>query len=243
MAFRTGIAAALGAALLLLDTAARAQVAVERGVVDAPHTPDEPVTRGLPWQQQSAEPVAAHSATPEAPMYGAPAHWSAPPPSGWTPMADSGWRTESRWYGWQTLVADGASLTLLAVGISLESSALSAAGLLGYALGSPAVHVGHVRPLTALGSTGLRIALPATGMLLGPALGSCHHDEEPSLASCTTESRVVGSLIGAAVAIALDASWLARDSVPEQPAPRKLSLTPTLELARERQVLGVQGSF
>ena len=158
-------------------------------------------------------------------------------------MADSVSPPESRWYGWQTLVADGAALTLLSVGISLESSGLAAAGLLGYALGSPAVHVGHARPLTALGSAGLRIALPATGMLLAPELGNCQHDEEPSLASCTTESRVVGTLLGAAVAIALDASWLARESVPEQPAPRKLSLTPTLELARERQVVGVQGSF
>jgi hypothetical protein len=242
MAFRTGIAAALGGALLLLHAAARAQVAVDSGVVDPPHTPDEPVTRGLPWQQR-AEPVAANNAAPVAPMYGAPAYWSAPPPSGWTPMADAGSQPASRWYGWQTLAADGAALTLLSIGISLESSALSAAGLLGYALGSPAVHVGHARPLTALGSAGLRIALPATGMLLGSELRNCDQVEGPRSISCTTESLVVGSLIGAAVATALDASWLARESAPEPDAPRKLSLTPTLELARERQVVGVQGSF
>jgi hypothetical protein len=45
-----------------------------------------------------------------------------------------------------------------------------------YALGGPIVHLAHRRPTTALGSFGLRVALAATGALVGSAGENCKDD-------------------------------------------------------------------
>lgn len=73
-----------------------------------------------------------------------------------------------RWYGWQTLLADGAAWTLIVVYTTArpdgppgpgEAYLGPAIGLI--AAGAPTVHALHGRPRMALVSVGLRLAVPA----------------------------------------------------------------------------------
>src|SRR5262245_43728461 len=52
-----------------------------------------------------------------------------------------------RWYGWQTVAADAASVAAFAACVELTSSG---ACLLTYPAAGPAVHLAHGRPLPAL---------------------------------------------------------------------------------------------
>src|SRR5215467_11328850 len=61
---------------------------------------------------------------------------------------------ETRWYGWQTLLVDGAAIGL---GVATRNAGVF---LGAYALGAPIVHVAHERFGEAAGSLGLRVVMP-----------------------------------------------------------------------------------
>src|SRR5438477_196348 len=92
----------------------------------------------------------------------------------------------TRWYGWQTLLADGAPVALLVAaeitiaGAGGDQSKCSACGILfapslaTYLAGAPLVHAAHRRGLTALGDIGLRIGIPIGGGLQAASMGGVH---------------------------------------------------------------------
>ena len=109
-------------------------------------------------------------------------------------------QTESRWYGWQTLIVDGGSILTAPIGV----------GVVGYVIGAPIVHGVHGRWTTAAGSLGLRIALPLTGAMIGQAVlceGSCKGD-------FAGIPLFIGGAVGVGTAIAIDAAVLAREDAP-----------------------------
>src|SRR4051794_39143549 len=62
---------------------------------------------------------------------------------------------ETAWYGWQVLLADGASFALMASAIAARSPVPGLVGVGGYVLGGPLVHALHQRPLQVFQSLGL----------------------------------------------------------------------------------------
>src|SRR5207253_6226271 len=69
--------------------------------------------------------------------------------------------TETRWYGWQTLLSDGLAVVAtplappLGVGMSF--------------LGAPIIHIVHLEGFNVLNSLGIRVIAPVVGGLVGLA--------------------------------------------------------------------------
>jgi hypothetical protein len=125
------------------------------------------------------------------------------------------------WYGWQTLVADGASVMAFTGALALYRPSSGgaqdlSAGLLvlagsGYVVGAPALHLAHDAPWKAAGSFGMRLGLPAAGLFAGLALAP-----RCSGLRCMDGlgSGAVGALLGLVGAIVVDAAVLAFEPAP-----------------------------
>jgi hypothetical protein len=165
-----------------------------------------------------------------------------------TPMQGPQMTTE--WYGWQTLVADGASLALFVGGVSSTSSrSSSTAGLLllgslaTYSLGGPIVHLAHSRPGAALGSFGLRWGMPSVAALFGVGLGyaSCGRSSE---GLCVGLYGLLGLTLGTIGAIAIDSAVLAREQVPVKfTAAKSFTWRPDLNVSPSGVSAGLSGAF
>jgi hypothetical protein len=142
-----------------------------------------------------------------------------------------------RWYGWQTLAADGAGIGLLIYSGSaaFEGTLPIVAGTLGVGtllLGAPAIHAAHGRWGTGALSLGLRIALPLVGVgIAGASSNSC--------SECGGQL-VLGTLVVLSP-IWIDAALLAREKVPQKSV--QLHLRPSIALNRHATVFGVAGTF
>ena len=87
----------------------------------------------------------------------------------------------SHWYGWQTLVTDGAGVSLFVASAAASAHSQRAATGLVYGgaatlvLGGPVVHAAHGRWGAAAGSLALRVGLPALAVLAlsQPCEGEC----------------------------------------------------------------------
>ena len=157
-----------------------------------------------------------------------------------------------KWYGWQTLTADGASFAALTVaavlsdraargsdekGVSSNAKGLVWFGLLGYELAPGIVHFLHRNPGRGFASMGLRLGMPLAGFFLGAsAASSC------SSLACEESGAGLGVLLGMAGAIAIDAAVLAYDD-PKKQSPRGLSLTPLVAVAPHQAWLGLGGEL
>src|SRR5262245_61711903 len=71
-----------------------------------------------------------------------------------------------RWYGWQTLAADGVADGLLLTGVIADEQAFVNAWLITFPLATPTLHALHREPLATGVSFGLRLALPIFGSLV-----------------------------------------------------------------------------
>jgi len=152
--------------------------------------------------------------------------------------------TPTHWYGWQTLLVDGAALGVTVGGFWLRPahqdwSVVSIAGIGAWAVGAPIVHWSHGRVGVGFASLGFRIALPALGLLL--------------LSTPCSSSECSGQILAASLGLAiipapmvLDAAWLARErqtSGAAQSARGGLSLAPFVSAFGARRMLGVSGRF
>jgi hypothetical protein len=165
----------------------------------------------------------------------------------------------SRWYGWQTLLVDAASLTVGAGGHALGvdgeflSTATATAGVAGYVLAAPTIHWLHGQRERAGWSLGLRLVLPMAAVGVAAIVGASAHSSsehcpakseaeyerycEPRfdhLATVAVTSVLAGSLIDASVI-----AW-------EPPPPRNagLALAPVLAWDGARGGrLGLVGEF
>jgi hypothetical protein len=126
-----------------------------------------------------------------------------PPPA---PSSEEVVDRETRWYGWQTLIADGVSLV----------TAPLIVGIITYPIAAPLVHAAHGRWESAGASLGIRVVAPLGLALLGGtisflALGGGHGGELAGLAA--VPGAVVGGALGVVSAIVIDAAVLAREPV------------------------------
>jgi hypothetical protein len=156
----------------------------------------------------------------------------------------------TEWYGWQTLVADGASLALFVGGVSSasgRSSSTTGLLLLGslatYSLGGPIVHLAHSRPGAALGSFGLRWGMPSLAALFGVGLGyaSCGRNSD---GVCVGLYGLLGLTLGTIGAIAVDSAVLAREQVPVKfTAAKSFNWRPDLNVSPSGVSAGLSGAF
>lgn len=156
---------------------------------------------------------------------------------------------EMRWYGWQTILVDAGTVALAFAtmtpgcdGCGREVGVVSATVFVaGYALGAPIVHVAHGRPLTGLGSFGLRVVLPVLGAYIGLAAVPCPPSREEG---CGLGALPLGFAIGAMVASVIDAAalaWEERPVVAETPA--AISFAPAFTPISHGGLGGLQGVF
>jgi hypothetical protein len=150
-----------------------------------------------------------------------------------------------KWYGWQTLTADGASFGLLTMAAVFsneagdhdsDATALAWFGLLGYELAPGIIHFVHKNPGRGFASMGLRLGMPLTGAILGASFASgC------SGFGCEEGGAALGLLLGMGGAIAIDSAVFAYD---DQRRPRPgLSVTPLVSLTRRQAWVGFGGQL
>jgi hypothetical protein len=148
-----------------------------------------------PHAAESSEPETGHSSDDAAPL-----------------------EMRERWYGWQSLSADGAALVLLiAAGASSDQRNhlpdVFGYGSLGmYLLGGPATHLMHDSPGRALGSLAMRAGLPFAFGAIGFQLEDCSGDSDYDL--CGFGGAILGGVLGIATAITIDAAVLSHEEVP-----------------------------
>src|SRR6478736_191861 len=152
--------------------------------------------------------------------------------------------TETHWYGWQTLLVDGAALGVTIGGFWLRPahqdwSVVTLAGIGAWAVGAPIVHWSHGRAGVGFASLGFRIALPALGLLLMSTPCSSSECSEGILAASLGLAIIPAPIV-------LDAAWLARErqaSGVTQSAHGGLQLAPLVTAFGGRRMLGVSGRF
>lgn len=149
------------------------------------------------------------------------------------------------WYGWQTLMSDGVSVTVFLAGVSLSESSsdhgtaqsLAWFGLLGYELAPGIVHFAHRNPGRGFASFGMRLGLPLAGAFLGASLASgCDAN------LCEASGAGAGILLGMGAAIAIDAAVFAYDDA-KYPLGRRLGFVPLVSVAPHQAWLGVGGDL
>jgi hypothetical protein len=152
-------------------------------------------------------------------------------------------RTRPTWYGWQTLIMDGATLSIF-VSAATASSAddglgakLGGLGAASYELGPGIIHFVHGNPGRGLASFGIRVGLPLAGAFIGASAASgCDGFR------CEVGGAVVGALLGAGGAIAIDAAVFAYDD-PKRISPSHVALRPLLSLTPGRAFVGLAGQL
>jgi hypothetical protein len=157
---------------------------------------------------------------------------------------------ERRWYGWQTLLADTASVTFLFA----TAQSLDGYSLVPYLALGPTIHFAHGNVAMGALSLGTRVVLPLggafTGAFLGTATGACDHggssdDEGYGELGCVLGSGAIGFLLGVTSAVIIDASVLAydRDAKSAPPSRATLRVAPTVAYDGRKATVALAGSF
>ncbi len=125
----------------------------------------------------------------------------------------------TRWYGYQIMLSDAASVTLLFTG-----SPGAFGGLALYAAGPPIIHVVNRQYGLAVASPLLRSVLPVVGALAGAKMESC----TPNEFLCGLGGAVAGLAVGAAVAMIVDWSlaWAPESAATSSPSPAEQHARP-----------------
>jgi hypothetical protein len=156
--------------------------------------------------------------------------------------------TEPRsWYGWQTLVIDGAALTAGVIVIlrgdepdrRKRYAGMAVLPLVTGLLISPWVHAFHGRWGTALGSLGLRAFAPALGALVGLS-GYCAATGGAD--DCTGDGAVYGLLGGTVLTAAIDIGLMSHDASAES-ARAKRTLSPYVAPHADGLQAGISGAL
>lgn len=196
---------------------------------------------------------AAPATPPPAPPT-APAAPATPPPSPAAPSppanAATTSRLESRWYGWQTLLVDGAAIALAVASPNTPAAGYGAFGV--YALGGPLVHVMHGRAGIGAADLGVRVGGPFVLGLAGMGLELATTDPSSCSGFCFRglAGFAIGAFIGYVSAIVIDAAVFAREQVRADDveasrarARHAVTLVPTLSLTPAGATAGFGGTM
>ena len=168
-------------------------------------------------------------------------------------------------YGWQILLANGASLAVTSVAWQQESVPLGAAGLAGQAFGAPIVHAAHGRWGASFASFGINALVPLAGAAVGVAIAAAQvgkdvqatvdnanpQDLEAIEAAADRVYRTaktepfVGYVTGVVVATAVDTLLQGWSPGKDPPADGRAVArwAPRVEAGPTRPVVGVGGTF
>jgi hypothetical protein len=187
---------------------------------------------------------------PEAPLDAPASPPPAAPPTPWT------------WYGWQILLSDGAAVATfvgaeaIAAGTPSDSAgrnvadALVALSASQYVFGGAAVQAGHRQWVRAAVSVGDRLLIPATGFVLGIAIGAGQPATESDI-SPAFQDALIGMLLGMAAADVVDVAALStvRSADVPRPSVSGVEWLPFASIAsdpahrRETPIVGALGRF
>ncbi|MGH7435363.1 MAG: hypothetical protein ACRENE_06790 [Polyangiaceae bacterium] len=248
-----------GCALALLVCAASPALAQSTAPSALPPLPALPPPPPPAVEAAPTQPPPPSEAPPDTTPQAAPPAPPAPrasPPASPRPPPEEPQRT---WYGWQTLLVDGASFLILFAGTGLagqtetrgEGQALAGLFLVGYLGGGPTVHWAHGHVGRGFGSLGLRVGLPMGGALLGLLAAASSPASNNGLTGIADIG--LGFVLGIIAAPIVDAAWLAFDDEP-QGEPQNARALPALRLTpiagvprdasgRVAPTLGVGGVF
>ncbi|MDB4934030.1 MAG: uncharacterized protein JWP87_1002 [Labilithrix sp.] len=161
-------------------------------------------------------------------------------PSAWCDEEDSP-PTESRWYGWQVLLVDGAAVV---AGAATQELPIF---LTMYAVGAPIVHAGHGRGGAALGSLGLRVGLPlvAGGVSYALLAQSCGKDSGDYCGLGAVAVGILAAGAGMVTASLIDVFAISHESVAATPRrPKAFTVTPSAHVdPRGDFSVGAFGTF
>jgi hypothetical protein len=174
--------------------------------------------------------------------------------SSWNDSEEPAEKSE-RWYGWQTLAADAVPATLLVAGVALDdgtSPSLYGAAALTFVVGGPVIHAVHDHAGKALGSLGLRLALPVVGVVIGssvaPPLNPCPALPGGECEESDSTPVLLGGVFGMTAASIIDSALLAYEA--ETPAAERrrlatpsLRATPTFAISETGARVGLVGTF
>lgn len=151
-----------------------------------------------------------------------------PPP----PPKTTTTRTRSDWYGWQSLVIDGAADALMVAGsLSRGSSGpVVALGAVAHVVGGPIVHFAHGNGTGALISAGLRLGGPLVlgGVTAGVTAAICR-SASSDCGYAAFGFGIIGFLLGVPASQIIDATVFGYEPVPLEPAraSMRFSVVPT----------------
>jgi hypothetical protein len=153
----------------------------------------------------------------------------------------------SKWYGWQILVSDVASVTVFVAGVGTdgtEGAVLIWGGVAGYLVAPPFIHVANDQPDESASSVGLRMAAPIVGFYLGGLVGggaSRGCDGAYCQAAGTVAGAGIGFIVGVATAITIDATVFANKPVLRERA--AISIAPSVAATPKAVFAGLRGTF
>jgi hypothetical protein len=158
------------------------------------------------------------------------------------------------WYGWQTLIVDGAWIAGASASGAGNQAGLAAAFVVsGYVVAPPIVHFAHGEIGRGFADLGIRVGAPLVLGLVGFAAFSGQSSPGNDGIAPGAVGAILGSGLGMLAAVALDASVLAYRTVGDEDALRtaprrhaRLPVTMTPFLAPRREggaVLGVSGAL
>ena len=166
-------------------------------------------------------------------------------------------KEEETWYGYQTLIVDGASLGLILGGAAIANhpgssdsgGSVALAGGIGYVLGAPVVHWMHGRIGPGFGSLGLRVGLPLAGLFWGAVIGAAVNSRNDD--AILAAGAGIGFVGGMAGAMLLDAALLAyekpsereKEAYQEANAKHPIRWMPNLAPQKSGGTVGVSGVF
>jgi hypothetical protein len=234
---RRALATATLGVLLALPTLARA---------DVPEAPPEPLPDLPPAPASPPAPAPPHAGLAERPTG----------PTAIPTFRSYGQRSRAtrEWYGWQTLIADGAWIVgASASGAGNQGGVAAAFVLSGYLVAPPVIHFANGEIGRGFADLGIRVGAPLALGLVGFAAFS----GGPSPGNDGIGPGAVGAILGAGlgmlVAVVLDASVLAYRPVGDEDAlraaPRRharvpATMTPFLAPRREGgAVFGLSGAL
>jgi hypothetical protein len=160
-------------------------------------------------------------------------------------------------YRLQVIAADALSVGAVLAGFAIDNYAhtprvpqvLAAAGLGGYALGGPIIHMQHRQSYRGAISLALRVGLPIVGAAVGAWSATC----TPGEWFCGVSEGVAGFAIGAGAAMVIDSAFIVPSSDSATPEPAHaaaaarpsavLRLAPRLVATPDVTMVGLGGSF
>jgi hypothetical protein len=161
---------------------------------------------------------------------------------------------EDRWYGWQPVLVDLASVATALAGTAAggqtqEGATIVAASV--FTLGSPIIHLAHGHARRAAGSLALRLLLPAIGAASGAATGLLLFPSNNGSRGDVGEiggflGGLVGGVSGIVCAAVVDDVMLAEDKVLREPLPppdAHPTLEPRVGVVSGGMTLGLGGAF